>query len=1031
MSHFDRLLAKIEVDEARLRSELAAVKAPSARYMIYMTPRTGSSWLRDLLRSTDLLGWPEEWFNTTMLNAFAKSINANSVHAYTQLHLGRGQSPNGVYGATITWHDLNALWPDAIDQETSDYFTHFPVDQTRAFMLFRRDIVAQAISLNRMMTTGVFDTVNSTTETRRRSEGAFFYDERAIRRCLHQILEHEKSLLRFFDHHGITPHRLVYEELTQSPVEEVIRYFVEVVTPQSRIEDAREAGSQHQKIATSKNHAFADRFRLDNTSWLDEIEDERSSIFENTDSVTGDPLPSLKPTDPQGASSGPIMGNSPATSDGGLSVVVPVYAGLKSVQKCLTSVLESECQTPYRLIVIYDGGPDGRIERYLDILSRKGLIELHKNAENLGFVRTANRGFSLAGTDDVIILNSDTEVPKGWADRMARAARSDPSIATATPFTNNGEICSYPNLCEVNPIPPGMDVQSMDDHVQEWASEQPIDIPTGVGFCLYISRAALDAFGPFDEEAFGRGYGEETDFCRRAADAGWRNVLLTNIFVYHEGGLSFGDEKKARVAYAIKLLEKRHPGYNRLIENYCVENPVKPVRFQLVLKSLSSSNLPVVLIIGHGEGGGTRRFINELRYFFREKINFLWIEPEGDECVRLVFPDWASSYTQIYNLEADKDQLFDSIRAAGVDLVHINHIRGIEKFTPELLDELGVEHLITLHDYYFLGSSPSLIDSEGRYDPDRYFIDGRPCEDEFSSLKETLLKTAKALVTPSLEAAAIYKGVHPDLEIRVQEHIGTELIPSLPPVRVKNGQANKPKRVLILGALGKEKGADLLQAAAADAKRRGLPIEFHLVGYAYRVLDDSVITHGPYTEEALQQKIAELKPDLIWFPCQWPETYSYTLTSAMEAGVPLLVPKIGAFASRTDGRPYTWYFPYDMDPTRQLKEIERCLSVLAEKGGEVALWAPQPSHGQAYYSDDHYVPARLERPVTPLPLSLSQEALATLFAPSHRDASQKGLRRFIAPLLWRLRFNRALSQFWFDVLPEAARGRLRRYLLGR
>ena len=67
-----------------------------------------------------------------------------------------------------------------------------------------------------------------------------------------------------------------------------------------------------------------------------------------------------------------------------------------------------------------------------------------------------------------------------------------------------------------------------------------VELPTTVGFCMYIRRAALADVGLFDAETFGRGYGEENDFCLRASARGWRHLLACDTFVYHEGAVSFG-----------------------------------------------------------------------------------------------------------------------------------------------------------------------------------------------------------------------------------------------------------------------------------------------------------------------------------------------------------------------------------------------------------------------------------------------------------------------------------------------------------
>lgn len=95
-----------------------------------------------------------------------------------------------------------------------------------------------------------------------------------------------------------------------------------------------------------------------------------------------------------------------------------------------------------------------------------------------------------------------------------------------------------------------------------------VDLPTAVGFCMYIRRACLDRVGLFDASRFGRGYGEENDFCMRAASAGWRNVLAGDVFVFHEGAVSFSDERVALTANAGKTLEDLYPDYVRRVRDF-------------------------------------------------------------------------------------------------------------------------------------------------------------------------------------------------------------------------------------------------------------------------------------------------------------------------------------------------------------------------------------------------------------------------------------------------------------------------------
>ena len=91
-------------------------------------------------------------------------------------------------------------------------------------------------------------------------------------------------------------------------------------------------------------------------------------------------------------------------------------------------------------------------------------------------------------------------------------------------------------------------------------------------------------------------------------------------------------------------------------------------------------------------------------------------------------------------------------------------------------------------------------------------------------------------------------------------------------------------RILVLGALSKEKGADILEECAKRSSIRSYKLEFHLVGYAYRPLDGLIKQNGAYHDGDLDHLIRKVDPHIIWFPAVWPETYSYTLSAALRSG---------------------------------------------------------------------------------------------------------------------------------------------------
>jgi hypothetical protein len=95
---------------------------------------------------------------------------------------------------------------------------------------------------------------------------------------------------------------------------------------------------------------------------------------------------------------------------------------------------------------------------------------------------------------------------------------------------------------------------------------------------MYIRRAALDQVGGFDAEAFGRGYGEENDFCLRATRLGWRHLAAPDTFVRHLGSVSFGEERASLVSQGLAAIEARHPGYQSLISRFIAQDLLADAR---------------------------------------------------------------------------------------------------------------------------------------------------------------------------------------------------------------------------------------------------------------------------------------------------------------------------------------------------------------------------------------------------------------------------------------------------------------------
>ena len=273
-----------------------------------------------------------------------------------------------------------------------------------------------------------------------------------------------------------------------------------------------------------------------------------------------------------------------------VDVVIPVYGEAATALACLDTVLAT-VRAPSGIIVIDDASPEPALSRALDALADGKRIRLVRHARNLGFPASVNDGIAAAKGRDVVLLNSDTLVPPGWLERLSDAAYAAADIGTATPFSNHASILSYPGPHGSNPVPSRAEAVLIDAAARRANQDSVVDIPVGVGFCLYLRRDCIDRAGPFRAEVFAQGYGEENDFCLRARHLGWRHVAVPGLFVAHLGGVSFGQAGRHLQIRNERLLNRLHPGYDALITAFSQADPLAEARRRFDLERWHSQTL--------------------------------------------------------------------------------------------------------------------------------------------------------------------------------------------------------------------------------------------------------------------------------------------------------------------------------------------------------------------------------------------------------------------------------------------------------
>lgn len=227
-----------------------------------------------------------------------------------------------------------------------------------------------------------------------------------------------------------------------------------------------------------------------------------------------------------------------------LSVILPVYNAPDDVAVCLDS-LERHLEGEEREIILLDdaSGPETAalltafVRRLETRASGRPAVRLVTRSENRGYLRNVNQGLAEASGDVIVLLNSDTAVPSGFAERVSACLASDPAIGLASPVGSHCGLFSIP----MKPGWTGADVDRMDAFLRDWPPEYPtVILPDG--FCFCLRRTMLDQVGIFDER-YAPGYFEETDLGMRARRAGWKTVLIDNLYVYHKAQASFGSAR--------------------------------------------------------------------------------------------------------------------------------------------------------------------------------------------------------------------------------------------------------------------------------------------------------------------------------------------------------------------------------------------------------------------------------------------------------------------------------------------------------
>ena len=608
-----------------------------------------------------------------------------------------------------------------------------------------------------------------------------------------------------------------------------------------------------------------------------------------------------------------------------ISLILPVYsdiAKLASLLGSLESTVNLSSSSPIRECLVVNDHPEdvdfsSEVRHLLSDFTLP--FRLLENESNIGFVSSVNRGLVAAhATDDILLVNSDTVVFPHWLENFTSAReeleREGVQWASITPFTNAGTIATIPVMGEEhdqfhNQHTPAA-AASLCHRIFSKNALLP-QIPVGVGFFMLLSRDALDKVGFFDER-FSPGYGEETEWCLRAREAQFTHHLLPRVFIYHAGGNSFSERKKALLIRAGRMVTTQYPYYNKLIEQFIShpENHINHLKVAPYIKFLNCAKQKRIAVqILHQDVfqaiGGLERYVREVSESLPAELecSSLFIFPAGDgELVR-------------YQVSLDGNQLFTlslptlthflgtllELKLIEIESVTIQHCSTwdfVDLSTLfEFFERWVAKRNFLLHDYFAICTQHNLLWNDERFCGAPSDTSSPRCTtcrygNEVTGHRERMLRLLSRfnhIICPSPVAYTNFSRVYPSLS----EHCGI-----IPHYKLKSLESSSllPAKceklgIVFIGATGKNKGIDHF---ANLIREHGDRFRWITIGVEDYFTGNPLVTHFHYdhrpagSTKALEQILSSLEPAFVFFGSITPETFSFTYHETLAAGLPVL-----------------------------------------------------------------------------------------------------------------------------------------------
>lgn len=291
-------------------------------------------------------------------------------------------------------------------------------------------------------------------------------------------------------------------------------------------------------------------------------------------------------------------------------IIIPIYNSPEWLKMCVYALYKNTPEENIGKVILMNDNSDELTCNCIENLKNKyKTIEVYKNEQNLGFIKNVNKGMDKTTADYILLLNTDCLLSKNTIPKLIDHIEKNKNIGLICPISSNAANLSYD-------IPENYSYMQVNDLFYKNFKGMNFDACTVVGNCLMISRECMSKTGYLDE-AYGMGYGDETDYQFKAHSKGFEAKVAIDTYVYHKSEVSFGTspEKQKRLEHNRKIFFDRWgEEYNKKMQEYVKNDPIEYIKNNLKIEEKPSPEVLFFLPDIIQRAGGVHMVVDIVNY---------------------------------------------------------------------------------------------------------------------------------------------------------------------------------------------------------------------------------------------------------------------------------------------------------------------------------------------------------------------------------------------------------------------------------